>query len=75
MQIAECISRHHAGLVSAMNQALQAGKYRTYGYICFGALSYDPVPNGGEGPQGQIQSDDALSSVADQVGMAPQPGP
>ena len=50
-----------------MDQALQAGQYRTYGYVCHGAESYNPVANGGEGPEGQSDCFTAVQNVASQV--------
>lgn len=57
----------NTGLVSAMDQALAKGQYRTYGYICTGAIAYNPVANGGEGPLGQRDCITALQNVASQV--------
>lgn len=50
-----------------MDQALAEGKYRPYGYVCTGAIAYDPIANGGEGPAGQSFCITALENVASQV--------
>lgn len=50
-----------------MDQALANGNYRTYGFICTAAISYNPVANGGSGPLGQIYCITAVSNVKNQV--------
>ncbi|KAL3152160.1 hypothetical protein ABBQ32_001253 [Trebouxia sp. C0010 RCD-2024] len=55
------------GLVSAMDQALAEGRYRPYGYVCTGAIAYDPIADGGEGPAGQSFCITALENVASQA--------
>ena len=60
----------HVGFVAAMDEALEAGRYRTYGYICTGAISYNPVANGGEGAAGQSQCITAIQSARDQVRLS-----
>ena len=57
----------YVGLVAAMDEALEAGQYRTYGYICTGAIAYDPEENGGEGALGQSQCITAIQNVGNQV--------
>lgn len=50
-----------------MDQALAEGRYRPYGYVCTGAIAYDPIADGGEGPAGQSFCITALENVASQV--------
>ena len=53
-----------------MLRALEDGAYRAFGYICMGSISYDPVPNGGEGPRGPGNYASANEGVIDTVRLA-----
>ncbi len=53
-----------------MHWALEDGAYRAFGYICMGSISYDPVPNGGEGALGQGNCASAIEGVIDTVRLA-----
>ncbi len=50
-----------------MHWALEDGAYRAFGYICMGSISYDPIPNGGEGALGQGNCASAIEDVMDTV--------
>ncbi|KAL0048412.1 hypothetical protein WJX82_002577 [Trebouxia sp. C0006] len=51
--------------VTAMHWALEDGAYRAFGYIFMGSISYDPIPNGGEGALGQSNCASAIEDVID----------
>ncbi len=50
-----------------MHWALEDGAYHAFGYICMGSISYDPIPNGGEGALGQGNCASAIEDVIDTV--------
>ena len=52
-----------------MHWALEDGAYRAFGYICMGSISYDPIPNGGEGALGQGNCASAIEDVIDTVSI------
>jgi hypothetical protein len=53
-----------------MHWALEDGAYRAFGYICMGSISYDPIPNSGEGALGQGNCGLAILDVIDTVRLA-----
>lgn len=54
----------HAGFGDATTRALEAKAFRAFAYICAGAMKYNPTPNRGEGPYGQIYCINGLLQVS-----------